>query len=97
MLKIPNVSMVTMRRTWRGIILATVSAKGKTRYANMSIHLMSSNQATYLCVTQVKIYKMFRILSMLDESKIERVGDVLEWVFRSAMKVILTVMRTNHC
>ena len=42
-----------------------------------------------LCiVTQVKIYKMFRILSMLDESKVERVGDVLEWVFRSALKVI---------
>ena len=41
-----------------------------------------------LCiVTQVKIYKMFRTLSMLDESKVERVGDVLEWVFRSALKV----------
>ena len=41
-----------------------------------------------MCIfTQVKIYKMFRILSMLDESKVERVGDVLEWVFRSALKV----------
>ena len=38
-------------------------------------------------VFQVKIYKMFRILSMLDETNVERVGDVLEWVFRSAMKV----------
>ena len=25
---------------------------------------------------------------MLDESRIERTGDVLEWLFRSAMKVI---------
>ena len=43
---------------------------------------------TMCIVTQVKIYKMFRLLSMLDESKVERVGDVLEWVFRSALKVI---------
>ena len=41
---------------------------------------------------QVKIYKMFRILSMLDDTKIERVGDVLEWVFRSAVKVIYQVI-----
>ena len=44
-------------------------------------------------VFQVKIYKMFRILSMLDETKIERTGDVLEWLFRSAMKVIGHLLR----
>ena len=32
---------------------------------------------------------------MLDESKIERVGDVLEWVFRSVMKVILAASTYN--
>ena len=45
----------------------------------------------------MKIYKMFRILSMLDDTKIERVGDVLEWVFRSAVKVIYpTHICPNH-
>ena len=52
---------------------------------------------TMCIVTQVKIYKMFRTLSMLDESKVERVGDVLEWVFRSALKVTTDQsLKTNH-
>ena len=70
------------------IILAAVSAKGKTRYFCQNDYTGYIIYSHYLYVTQVKIYKMFRILSMLDQSKVERVGDVLEWVFRSAMKVI---------
>ena len=30
---------------------------------------------------------------MLDETKIERTGDVLEWLFRSAMKVIWHLLK----
>ena len=52
------------------------------------LHINVIAEWLYTSFFQVKIYKMFRILSMLDDTKIGRVGDVLEWVFRSAVKVI---------
>ena len=36
---------------------------------------------------QVKVHKMFKILSILDNFKIQQLGDVLEWFFRGFLKV----------
>ena len=36
---------------------------------------------------KVKVHKMFKILSILDNFKIQQLGDVLEWFFRGYLKV----------
>ena len=36
---------------------------------------------------KVKVHKMFKILSILDNFKIKQLGDVMEWFFRGYLKV----------
>ena len=38
-------------------------------------------------ILQVKLHKMFTILSLLDTCKVEKLGDVLEWFVKNFLKV----------
>ena len=46
---------------------------------------------------KVKVHKMFKIFSILDNIKIQQLGDVLEWFFRGFLKVNLSNQSFSWC